>query len=324
MPPLPLWAVAHFLVAALGTWLARHYALRRQLLDQPGERRSHSTVTPRGGGIGIVAALLLGVGWLAFVPAQSHRESMGFGIGLVLVAGIGWLDDHRPLSPWPRLAVHAVAAALLAWSTWRGGGAWWLALAAFLAAMALTNIWNFMDGIDGIAASQAMIAAVSVVPLLRGSPPGWLALALFAACCGFLPFNFPRARIFLGDVGSGALGYALAALLSSAAMRSPPASPLLLLPLMPFMVDAGLTLASRILRGERWWTPHVEHAYQRLARRCGHVPVTLGYACVGVLGAGIGWVLLGDSSFNRLATVVVWYGFGIAAWFVARHRTLQA
>src|SRR3546814_3920624 len=119
-----------------------------------------------------------------------------------------------------------------------------------------------MDGIDGIAALQALVVAGGGA-LLAGDPASrWMALALAAACLGFLPLNLPRARIFLGDVGSGALGYALALVIVLAAVgggeaSSPAAWMLLLLPPSAFLVDAALTLAARIFRGERWWTPHV-------------------------------------------------------------------
>ncbi|MGN6112212.1 MAG: hypothetical protein ACTHOC_04265, partial [Luteimonas sp.] len=198
--------------------------------------------------------------------------------GWLLVAGIGWLDDHRPLSPAPRLAVHAVAAALLAWALHAGGASPAVAVAGVVLALVLVNVWNFMDGIDGLAASQALVAAAAYALFAGAGPVSWLGLALAAACAGFLPFNLPRARIFLGDVGSGALGYLLAVLaaLCLPAGGSGHAS-LLLLPLMAFGVDASLTLARRILRGERWWEPHVQHAYQSQARRRGHGVVTAGY-----------------------------------------------
>jgi UDP-N-acetylmuramyl pentapeptide phosphotransferase/UDP-N-acetylglucosamine-1-phosphate transferase len=136
-----------------------------------------------------------------------------------------------------------------------------------------------MDGIDGLAASQAFVAAAAYA-LFAGAGPvvPWLGVALAAACAGFLPFNLPRARIFLGDVGSGALGYLLAvlAVLCLPATGWPGAS-LLALPLLAFGVDASLTLGRRILRGERWWEPHVQHAYQSQARQRGHGAVTAGY-----------------------------------------------
>ncbi|HEY9541162.1 MAG TPA: hypothetical protein VIR05_05950 [Luteimonas sp.] len=275
-------------VSLAGTLAARGYALRRDLLDHPGERRSHVVPTPRGGGIGIVLAMLVAMGLLAYGDGSQVLAMAA--AGLLLVAGIGWLDDHRPLTPWSRLAVHAVASCLLGIVAIGAGGQFASALFAFVLAMVLVNIWNFMDGIDGIAALQALVVAGGCA-LLAGDPASrWMALALAAACLGFLPLNLPRARIFLGDVGSGALGYALALVIVLAAVgggeaSSPAAWMLLLLPPSAFLVDAALTLAARIFRGERWWTPHVAHAYQRWAKGLGrHFPVTFAYAAWAVAG----------------------------------------
>lgn len=282
MPKAMYWLLLHFLIAAAVTWLARHYALRSNLLDQPGERRSHQVATPRGGGISIVAVLSLGGAYLWWHAPAGELMLPAFLAGLVLTAGIGWWDDHRPLSPWLRLAVQGVAAMIMAAAAYRTTGSWIHGAAAAVFVMVLVNVWNFMDGIDGLAASQAAIAAIAFALALTG-PWSWLAAALFAACCGFLPFNFPKARIFLGDVGSGALGFALAALLVAGLSASSIIWPLLLLPMCAFLVDASFTLISRILRRQRWWTPHVEHLYQRLSRRYGHVIVTAVYGMFGLV-----------------------------------------
>ena len=317
--PLLTWLLLPFVVAATGTWIARRYALKRQLLDQPGERRSHAVATPRGGGIAIVVAVLLSIACVAAGGTVDRSLLSGIAGGLLLVAGIGWLDDHRPISPWPRLFVHGMASGLLAWGLHRVTGDWVLSLQAFVLAMVLTNVWNFMDGIDGLAASQAVIVAFALALALGG---GWmlLAVALGAATLGFLPYNFPKARIFLGDVGSGALGFLLAALASLALLRAVIPWPLLMLPLAAFLVDATFTLAMRILRREKWWSPHVQHTYQRWAAREGsHVKVTLAYAgfsLMGVILAVVGLGLLGSSDawtsgiwiclFWYLAAAVLW------------------
>ena len=273
------WAAALGLVfgiAVAGTWLARRYAIARRLIDQPGARRSHSTATPRGGGIAIVAAMLVA---LALAGDPPGPLSLAIALGLLLVAAVGWVDDHRPLSPWSRLAVHAVAAACRGAGLHAAGASPALVVAGVVLALALTNVWNFMDGIDGLAASQALLVGLGGVLLAWGGAGAWLPLALAAACAGFLPFNLPPARIFLGDVGSGALGYLLAALLACTALRDPPGALLLMMPLSAFLVDASLTLARRVLAGERWWLPHTQHAYQRWVQHCGrHGVVTAAYA----------------------------------------------
>lgn len=313
------WILIYLLLSAAGTWLARRYALHRQLIDEPGERRSHTTATPRGGGIAIVAALLVATVALGLRMPSYAPLAAAFAVGLALIAGIGLIDDHRPLSPWLRLAVHALAAAGFGYAYGHVTGQWWLALCGFAGVLVLTNVWNFMDGINGMAATQAAIAAAGLA-LLGGPVWAWLALALMAACLGFLPFNFPRARIFMGDVGSGALGYAVAALSILAAGRLGDRAPALLLPLMPFLVDSGLTLMRRVLRGERWWTAHAQHAYQVWAREVGHSRVTLVYAFYSVLAVlGLPYVIQSRSAFI-LGIGLACYTSGAFFWWLLQRR----
>ncbi|HEY5851352.1 MAG TPA: lipopolysaccharide biosynthesis protein [Lysobacter sp.] len=271
------WLLVYFCIGIAGTWLARRYAIKQSLIDQPGERRSHDVATPRGGGIAIVIATLVAACALALHRPVDAPLLAAFGVGLLLVAAVGWLDDHRPLSPWWRLFVHALAAALFGLAVADVYQSPWLGVCAFVASIVLTNVWNFMDGINGLAVSQAALVAAGLGAMAGGSW-GLLGVAMAAACLGFLPFNFPRARIFLGDVGSGAMGFCLAALAVVAGARLGTRSWVVLLPLSVFLVDAGLTLLRRLLRGERWWTPHTQHAYQVWARRSGHNRVTLAYA----------------------------------------------
>jgi UDP-N-acetylmuramyl pentapeptide phosphotransferase/UDP-N-acetylglucosamine-1-phosphate transferase len=311
------WLGMQLLVACAGTWLARRYALNRQLLDQPGERRSHVVATPRGGGIGIVVALMAGIAWWASTHGWTPLLAAS-AIGLAMVAGIGWVDDHRPLSPWPRLMVHALAATLLALAVLRQGGTPAVALQAWLLAMLLVNVWNFMDGIDGLAASQAAIAAVAFAWHAFPGPGAPLAMGLAAACLGFLPFNLPPARIFLGDVGSGALGFALAAVVAAVLIEGPAHPAVLALPLSAFLIDAILTLGLRMLRGERWWQPHVQHAYQRWAHQLGrHGPVTLAYACWTAAASAI-MLSCNTTATRSMGIVVVWYSIGSFAWWGLR------
>jgi len=314
------WIGIFFLVAFVGTWLARRYAISRQLVDEPGDRRSHSTPTPRGGGISIVMAMLLAIGYLAFREPAIAPALYAIAGGLILVAGIGWIDDHRPLSPLLRLVVQTFAALLLGWAVSAMGGDWISVATAAVMALVLVNVWNFMDGIDGLAASQALLVALAYAVLARSGSPAWLALALVGCCLGFLPFNVPRARIFLGDVGSGALGYLLATLVAWTVVLPDGGwrEVAMMLPLAAFLIDASLTLLMRMFKRQRWWLPHTEHAYQHWARRQGHGLVTLAYG---------GWTvvmilfMLAASSrtlpFNILTVAVAGLG-GIAAWSLLR------
>ncbi|WP_037060151.1 MraY family glycosyltransferase [Pseudoxanthomonas suwonensis] len=311
------WLGLHALVAALATWAALAYARRRQLFDQPGERRSHSVPTPRGGGIGITCALLAGCVLLA-TTGKPLAPLAGYAVGLVLVAGIGWVDDHRPLSPWLRLVVQCLAGLTLGWGMLAGGTHWGWALLGAALVPVLVNVWNFMDGIDGLAASQAMLAAAAFAWLAPGTSAAGLALAV--ATAAFLPFNFPRARIFLGDVGSGTLGYALAALAAAAGPQlGGEGALLLLLPLSAFLVDASMTLASRALRGERWWEPHVTHLYQRWVQSGrSHMFVTMLYASFSIVAIILAAFLDNAASSLRGEGVALWVAVAAVGWAVLR------
>ena len=316
------WLAAVAAMAACGAWLARGHALRHGLLDAPGERRSHRVPTPRGGGIGIAMAWVLACAVSAFggiLPVPLALAAVG---GAVLVGGAGYVDDHRPLSAWWRLAAHVAAGAALAAGLAAAGAAPWLALLGLAGVPVMVNVWNFMDGIDGLATSQAALAALGFALLATSSAAAVPALVLAAACLGFMPFNFPRARIFLGDVGSGVLGFALAVLaclllLQGAATDGPALLPVLLLPLSAFLIDAALTLGRRIVRREHWWKPHVGHAYQRLAAGLGsHVPATLAYGAWTIAATVLAWATIGQGLAARMAAAGSCGVLGALAWHV--------
>lgn len=311
--------VAEFAVfaalAAAGTWLARRYALARALIDEPGERRSHSVATPRGGGIAIVSIVLAALGLALLGGRVPLVPGLAFAVGLVAIALVGWLDDHRPLSARLRFSVHVLASALFAAAWFAETESWQAACAALLAGVVLTNVWNFMDGIDGIAATQAACVAAALFVIV-GHAWGLVALAVAAGCVGFLPFNFPRARIFMGDVGSGALGFALAVLSVVAAWHgSIEAASSIALALSAFLIDAAMTLARRVLRGERWWTPHTQHAYQVCARRWGHAPVTISYCAWTAVSVLIARHVASQSPLMTGGVIAAWYMSGAVLWF---------
>ncbi|MCB1554982.1 MAG: hypothetical protein KDJ14_14335 [Xanthomonadales bacterium] len=299
------------------------YARRRALLDHPGQRRSHTVATPRGGGIGAVLAVLC-------VWALGHATSLlpaaapwpwSFLLGLLLIAGIGWWDDHRPLSPISRLAVHAIGAACLALGWVEGLGpsssVWVLGLVAVVVTMVAVNACNFMDGINGLASTQVALCGVAIALAGTGGPgePSLavpFSTAMAAAALGFLPFNFPRARIFLGDVGSGFFGAAVALMLLLAWGEdlAPPAL-LLLLP-SAFLLDAGLTLMRRVFAGRRWYRAHREHLYQWLVRSgMTHTRVTLIYA---LWTASMAALLLAAPAQAWLWAAAA-YALGVALWW---------
>ena len=269
--------------------LVRWQALRHGVLDHPTERSSHSTATPRGGGLGLIVAFLL-VAALG-VGRSLDRPAILLLVGTALVAAVGLIDDRRGLTVRSRLLVHFVAGSLAGIVAAWGAGSpsmrlvlwgWWT-----FWTISSVNLVNFMDGINGLVTTQIAVFALSVALLATGASPGAaLAVALAGACVGFLPWNFPRARIFMGDVGSGALGYLVPALALLAQRSHGTDFVQAHLPLLPLYGDATWTLIRRWRNGERVTTAHRSHLYQRLANGgMGHTAVTVIYAAVAVGGA---------------------------------------
>jgi len=304
------------------TWLLRKYALRNAVLDIPNSRSMHLVATPRGGGlaivlVGTIAALILsGLGVLAW------RVTIGVAGGGLAVAGIGWLDDHTPMRNSVRAGIHVVAAVwALCWLggfpaiTWGrhvialGGFGWLLGVLAIAWA---TNLYNFMDGIDGLAGGEAGVVCAAMASLLASAGATGLALltlAIGSAALGFLVFNWSPAKIFMGDVGSGYLGFTLAAIAFASERRGAVPFVLWALVLGVFITDATLTLFERMARGERWYAGHRQHVYQRLvARGFTHVQVTLAILLIDV---ALACLCAEAATRPSLAPVLVVSGFGI-------------
>jgi Fuc2NAc and GlcNAc transferase len=285
-------AVSAFLGAALVSWFLtgamRRYALRSELLDVPNERSLHRTPIPRGGGVAVVLVTLAGLttaGLLSKIPAE---VAWALGGGGALVAAVGWLDDRRGVSARVRATVHAAAACWAAYWIW--GELTPAALAGVVCIMWAINLYNFMDGIDGLAGAEASsigLIAGALFLMAGRSDLAAVAFLVAAAALGFLGWNWPPARIFLGDVGSGFLGFTFGAL-SLIAGRSG-ALPLALCLLLAgvFAFDATITLLRRAARGEPWHQAHRSHAYQRLVQAGStHGQVTGGVLLVN-LGLGV-------------------------------------
>jgi Fuc2NAc and GlcNAc transferase len=293
---LPLLALASAAAACLLTFVIRRMALARGLLDVPNERSSHRIPTPRGGGFAIVLVATAAFCWLA-VTRRLDGAAFAALMGGLAVAAVGLIDDRRPVSPGLRLAAH-LAAALWALA-WLGGlpplrfGDHLVALGAAGAVVGglgivwALNLFNFMDGIDGIAASEATFVAWAGAALTAAPPTGGVSAAAVmfgAACLGFLPWNWPAARIFMGDAGSGYLGFVISVLAVATARDNPAALWVWLILGGVFFVDATVTLLHRLLRGEPVQQAHRTHAYQWLARRWrSHLKVTLAVQAVNLL-----------------------------------------
>jgi len=257
------------------TGIVRRLVLQHAVLDVPNERSLHRVPTPRAGGLAIAIVVLGVVLWLGWRGDLSPRAVIGLIGGASLVVLVGWWDDIRSLPSSLRAIAQVTAAAwFLAWTggidNLRAGDyAVSLGTAGFLVALVglvwSINLYNFMDGIDGVAGGQAVVAAGFSAVLLAGVSPGLslLSAAIGGASLGFLAWNWAPARIFMGDVGSGLLGFLFAALaLLSEKGGGPPIVSWLLFGGV-FIFDATVTLIRRIVEGERWYAAHKSHAYQR-------------------------------------------------------------
>jgi UDP-N-acetylmuramyl pentapeptide phosphotransferase/UDP-N-acetylglucosamine-1-phosphate transferase len=292
-------AVATGLLSGLATGALIPILRRRNVLDRPNDRSSHSAPTPRGGGIALIGTVLLA--WLALrLAGRASPVIYGILLGTGLLAIVCWIDDLRGLSPAARLAAQSavVGIGLYAMPTTDNALQAWLGPAAYFALTGLLWIWwvnlfNFMDGIDGLAGSEAAAIGGGLIlfgALGNGVDPvlALLAAAILGAALGFLRWNWAPARIFLGDVGSAPLGYLTGFLLIGLATRGY-WKIALILPLY-FLADATITLLRRLLRGERVWQAHRRHYYQQAVRRgLGHAAVAGRVIAADLLLIGCGW-----------------------------------
>lgn len=292
---LPL-IIAVFVATLLVGWRVLLYLRRRQILDMPNERSSHVLPTPRGGGLATTPVM---VAALACMPGFQSLA-----VGALLLLWISWLDDRRPLPPLPRFAVQA--AAIAAWLLINGGEkmvfqgylpAWIDHLLVFLAWLWFVNLYNFMDGIDGITGVQSLALGIGITAIggLELMPP---ALSVAAVAAAFLCFNWHPAKMFLGDSGSIPLGFVLGGLLIELASRGHLAAALIL----PgyYLADATLTIGTRLCRGEKIWLPHRSHFYQRAVqggKRHDQVAWAIGIGNLALLGCALavptwdGWAI---------------------------------
>lgn len=326
---LERWQALVLIVAAVslvGTLAAIAYGRWRAMLDAPAHRRLHRRPTVRGAGLGFVlgmqAALLFGWLWDVLDGATAIRWALSLG----LVAGVGWWDDHRPLSARWRLLAHLLAITLvLPWSA-AAGWTWLLLPVALLIGAAMINFYNFLDGSNGMAAGQAILAGALLALTTADPRVALLGASVAAACLAFLPFNAPKARAFMGDVGSGALGFwfALIALAVSTPAREPLAAVAIILSAV--WADAAFTLIWRMSRGPkgRWYTAHREHLYQWLVRSGHtHVRVALLYAAWTLGPAAFCLWLLGRYPSLDWVLIIVLYLLAALVWISQRQRLLR-
>ena len=232
-------------------------------LDHPNPRSLHATPTPRLGGIGVIAGML--AAWI-YVGVQFDLRLM---LAFALLVGVSLLDDLKGVSvPW-RLIAHFTSALLGMAALLDAAYGIWLTFAAALATVWMTNLYNFMDGADGLAGGMAVFGfgAYGLVALAGGDFQfAAINLSVAAAALGLLWFNFPPARVFMGDVGAIPLGYLAAVLGVAGWVRGDWPIWFGAVVFSPFIVDASWTLLKRLVRGARVWQAHREHCYQRLVQ----------------------------------------------------------
>ncbi|SAC95276.1 MraY family glycosyltransferase [Enterobacter hormaechei] len=281
-----------FLASCALTWGLRGYAIKHNVIDRPNQRSSHSVPTPRGGGVAIVLTLLVALVGFYFNHTLTFDSFLGLFIPGVIVAIIGFLDDHGHIAAHWRLLMHFMAAAIgiyflgsfpvITLFGYDLSLSWIGMILGCVYLVWMLNLYNFMDGINGLASAEAITfaacSAILIVVNQYTDAPGSiypLTLALIGAAAGFIVWNFPRAKIFMGDAGSGFLGITIGLMILHIAKADTHFFIAELCLLGVFIVDATTTLLRRLVAGKKVYEAHASHGYQILARKYGsHVPVT--------------------------------------------------
>ena len=327
-----LLAALAFTVALGSTWLLSRSDIQLNPLDRPNVRSLHDHPMPRTGGLALLASLGITVppAWVYFGP----NGGLGLpALGVALLGVVSYADDRWVLPPWSRLIAHFAAASLLI----PGGFAMQQVQLPVMGALPLgvlgipltvlfvvwcINLYNFMDGMDGFAGGMGVIGFTIVALLAHRGGHGALAviaLLVVAANLGFLAFNFPPARIFMGDAGSIPMGFLVAwtALWGVRDRLFPLWVPVLIF--SPFIVDATATLIRRMWRGEPFWHAHCSHYYQRLVLHgWGHRKTVLGeYGLMGAVGCTAFFLHPVWYGVAALAALAAWaLAFAVLAWLV--------
>jgi Fuc2NAc and GlcNAc transferase len=319
-----------FIVSLLLSGVIRQIVLARGVLDVPNSRSSHVLPTPRGGGLAIVLTVLLAITAMYMRGIITGTVAAALLVGGPMVALVGFIDDLRSVSALARLAVQFAA---LCWCVWSLGplppvnfgfavinlGIIGTAVAVIFLVWFL-NLYNFMDGIDGIASVEviSVMAFATLLVFWQDGDSGTvlLLLVIAASVAGFLIWNWPPARIFMGDAGSGFLGFCVGAIAWATIVSGRFSVWVWLILLGAFIVDATVTLLRRWLRGARLAEAHRSHAYQRLSRKYGsHLKITLGVLCVNVFWLDpVAFLAASRPSMGSLLTLLAWVPLVFVAW----------
>lgn len=281
-------AIIFSFIAFSLTYFMRVYALKKNIIDNPNERSSHSIPTPRGGGVAVVCSYLLGLSLLIYTQQLTMHLGLTLLFAGFVIALLGFLDDHGHINSMLRLAIHFLVAIAVVISlggfadiqVFNGFELGFIAnIIAVLFLVWLLNLYNFMDGINGIASVEAITTTISmaIIYVLLNTSLNSDILWLLAACVfGFLLWNFPKAKIFMGDACSGFLGLILGILALIALKENSALFCAWIICLGVFIVDATYTLIKRVLNGYKMYDAHRSHTYQIISRKCGsHTLVTL-------------------------------------------------
>jgi Fuc2NAc and GlcNAc transferase len=290
--------LATFIFSVVLSWFltsqVRQYALAKNLLDFPNARSSHSVPTPRGGGIAIVIVLLLSGVMSLFLPNAPIHSLLCLLLATMAYGVLGWQDDKHDLSASVRFLVQILIAALSSvWLLWNLP-VWSLSFAGIVILLLtilwivwMANLYNFMDGIDGISAVESIILGVTTSYWFAMSGSISIAIiciAVAGAAVGFLRWNWSPAKIFMGDVGSLALGafFAILAIIGTTGQDIPFSAFLILYAV--YLADSGVTLLHRMIKREKWWQAHRSHFYQRAVQSgFSHSQVSLAVMVINVI-----------------------------------------
>ncbi|WP_145536233.1 MraY family glycosyltransferase [Yersinia thracica] len=324
MPTLILLLLIFFLASVGLTYLLRQYAINNNIIDKPNSRSSHVVPTPRGGGVAIVVSFLCGIFLFYFQGYLPPLTVIGLVVSGGVIALVGFWDDHGHIAARWRLLAHFSAAAFLLFCL---GGFPVLVISGVVINLGILgnlfgllflvwmlNLYNFMDGIDGLASSQAVTTCIGaiIIYFISGNHielnsylvPGLLASTVL----GFLLWNFPPAKIFMGDAGSGFLGLIIGSLAISGGWIETKFFFCWLILLGLFIVDATWTLVRRVIGGFKVYEAHRSHGYQIASRKFKrHLPVTLSAIGINVIWLFPIAVLVGIDIVNPIIALIISY-----------------
>lgn len=298
--------MATTILSCIGCGYMRYYSIKKdQFMDVPNQRSSHVQPMPRAGGAPMALFSIAAIVFLGIVRPQLLPLNwvLTIGIGGSLIAWIGWIDDKSPLSPGIRFIFHIIASIWAVYQLYPNEESFLLRfIAGFWVAWSI-NFYNFMDGLDGLAGSEAVVIALGagyISGRLGILPSLTVAWVIAAAALGFLFWNWPPAKIFMGDAGSGFLGYVFGCLAVGSGNGWAGGIYTYLLLLGLFWFDASFTLIKRILRRERFWEPHRQHLYQQAAQKgFTHHEITLFFVTVNMLLFIIAAIMAGIGNFSN-------------------------